>query len=95
MMMYPGVTAPGMYALSARLVLHAFVFETVPTPATYRSAGYGVCAENVIDGAKCIFGAHKIRKRLVQEVHPDGHVNHGARSAPGAQAGRHAERGGV
>src|ERR1019366_12956 len=35
MMMYPGITAPGMYALSARLVLYVFVFETVPTPATY------------------------------------------------------------
>src|ERR1019366_6393765 len=35
MMMYPGITAPGMYALSARLLLYVFVFETVPTPATY------------------------------------------------------------
>jgi hypothetical protein len=35
MMMYPGITAPGMYALSAQLLLYVFVFETVPTPATY------------------------------------------------------------
>src|SRR5512140_1082037 len=35
MMMYPGITAPGMYALSARLLLYVFVLETVPTPATY------------------------------------------------------------
>src|ERR1700689_5571096 len=35
MTMYPGITAPGMYALSARLLLYVFVFETVPTPATY------------------------------------------------------------
>jgi len=66
------------------------------TDASYiRSAGYRMRAENVIYGAKCIFGAHKIRKRLMQEVHSDGHVNHGARSTPGAQARGHAERGGV
>src|SRR5450755_2343325 len=35
MTIYPGITAPGMYALSARLLLYVFVFETVPTPATY------------------------------------------------------------
>src|SRR5579871_5549651 len=34
-MMYPGITAPGMYELSARLLLYVFVFDTVPTPATY------------------------------------------------------------
>src|ERR1039458_5833220 len=66
------------------------------TDASYiGSAGYRVRAENVIDGAKCVIGAHKIRKRLVQKVHPDGHFNHGARSAPGAQGRGHAERGGV
>src|ERR1035438_5807297 len=135
MMTYPGITAPGMYALSARLLLYVFIFETVPTPATYdvldtgcvprlsfrsddvsrnhcawnvrvvgaiiavrlhlrdrthashiRCARYRVRAENVIDGTERIFGAHKIRKRLVQKVHSDGHVNHGARSAPRAQA---------
>jgi len=32
---------------------------------------------------------------LVQKIHPDGHVNHGARSAQGAQARWHAEGGGV
>jgi Glycosyl hydrolases family 31 len=31
MMIYPGITAPGMSALSARLLLYVFVFETVPT----------------------------------------------------------------
>src|SRR3954469_13089805 len=35
MMMYPGITAPGMYERSARLLLYVIVFETVPTPATY------------------------------------------------------------
>src|SRR5438067_3228436 len=35
MMTYPGITAPGIYELSARLLLYVFVFETVPTPATY------------------------------------------------------------
>src|SRR6185312_2325749 len=35
MMTYPGITAPGMYELSARLLLYVFIFETVPTPATY------------------------------------------------------------
>src|SRR5689334_18514148 len=35
MTMYPGMTAPGMYALSARLALYVCVFDTVPTPATY------------------------------------------------------------
>ena len=52
-------------------------------------------AENVIDRAKGIFGAHKIRKRLVQEVHPDSHINHSARSAPGSQAWGYAERCGI
>jgi hypothetical protein len=37
MMMYPGITALGMYALSARLLLCVFVFQTVPTPATYET----------------------------------------------------------
>src|SRR6185437_2463308 len=60
-----------------------------------RSAGYGMRAEDVIDGAKCVFGADKIGKRPVQEVHADGHINYGAGSAPGAQARRHAERSGV
>src|SRR5579883_1168813 len=35
MMMYPGITAPGMYELSPRLLLYVLIFETVPTPATY------------------------------------------------------------
>ena len=60
-----------------------------------RSAGYRVRAENVVDGAKCVFGAHEIRKRSVQEIHSDRHIHHGARSAPGAETGGHAERGGV
>src|ERR1017187_7487077 len=66
-----------------------------PDASYIRSAGYRVRAENVIDGAKCIFGAHKIWKRLVEEVHPDGHVSHGPRSTPGTQARGHAERGSV
>src|ERR1035437_6731301 len=66
------------------------------TDASYiRSAGDRMRAEDVIDGAKCIFGAYKVRKCLVQEVHPYGHVDHSARSAPGAKARGHAERGGV
>jgi hypothetical protein len=31
---YPGMKAPGMEELSARLLLNVFVFETVPPPAT-------------------------------------------------------------
>src|SRR5690348_7784250 len=66
------------------------------TDASYiRSAGYRVRAEDVINGAKRIFGAHKIRKGLMQEVHPNSHVNHSLRSAPIAQARGHAERGGI
>ena len=66
------------------------------TDSSYiRSAGYRVRAQNVVDGTKCIFRAHEIRKRLVQEVHPDGHVDHGARAAPGTQTRGHAEWSGI
>ena len=64
-------------------------------PGYVGSAGDRVRAEDVIDGTKCVFRAHKIRKRPVQEVHPRGHVNHAARSAPGPHARGHAERRGV
>src|SRR5262249_23331325 len=56
-----------------------------------RTARYRVRAESVVDGAKRVFGAHEIGKRLVQEIHSDGHINHSARSAPGAEAWGHAE----
>src|SRR5215472_3507805 len=56
-----------------------------------RGARYRVRTENVVDRAKCVFGAHQIRKCLVEEIHSDGHVHHGTRSAPGAQARGHTE----
>ena len=49
-----------------------------------RGAGYWVRAQDVIHGTKGIFRAYEVWERFVQEVHPDGHVNHGARPAPGA-----------
>src|SRR5581483_3861349 len=55
-----------------------------------RSAGDRVRAENVVDRAKCVFGANEIRKRLMQEIHSDCHVYHRTRSAPGAKAWWHA-----
>src|SRR6202008_1608023 len=60
-----------------------------------RSAGYRVCPKDVVDRTKSVFGADQIRKSLVQELHPNGHVHHGARTAPRADTRWHAERGGV
>jgi hypothetical protein len=40
------------------------------TDSSYiRSARYRVRAENVVGSAKCVLGAHEIRKRLVQEIY--------------------------
>src|SRR5947209_14269051 len=59
------------------------------------SAGYRVRSEDVIDRAESVFGAYKIRKGLVQEIHPRGHVYYAAGSAPCPEARGHAERRGV